>query len=168
MSYYPEPDSHIRKKVKVVLDLSNYVTKRELDHVPGVDTSDLAAKKGFIALKVDVDKLDINKLVNVPISLNNFLKKVDDLGDGKWQTVPADLKKLSDVVDNDVVKNTKFNTVNTKVNSLKKENPGATRLTHINQYNADKQNLENKIGDVDKKNTRHKRFSEYDCFEYEN
>ena len=27
MSYYPEPDSHIRDKVKVVLDLSNYVTK---------------------------------------------------------------------------------------------------------------------------------------------
>ena len=28
MSYYPEPDSHIRDKVKVVLDLSNYVTKK--------------------------------------------------------------------------------------------------------------------------------------------
>ena len=29
MNYYPEPDSHIRDKVKVVLDLSNYATKRE-------------------------------------------------------------------------------------------------------------------------------------------
>ena len=28
MSCYPEPDSHIRDKVKVVLDLSNYVTKK--------------------------------------------------------------------------------------------------------------------------------------------
>ena len=28
MSYYPEPDSHIRDKVKVVLDLSNYATKK--------------------------------------------------------------------------------------------------------------------------------------------
>ena len=27
MKYYPEPDSHIRDKVKVVLDLSNYATK---------------------------------------------------------------------------------------------------------------------------------------------
>ena len=27
MSSYPEPGSHIRKKVKVVLDLSNYATK---------------------------------------------------------------------------------------------------------------------------------------------
>ena len=28
MSYYPEPDSHIRLKVKVVLDLLNYATKK--------------------------------------------------------------------------------------------------------------------------------------------
>ena len=28
MSYYPESDSHIRHKVKVVLDLSNYATKK--------------------------------------------------------------------------------------------------------------------------------------------
>ena len=45
MSYYPEPDSEIRDKIKVVLDLSNYATKKELDHTTGVDTSDLAAKK---------------------------------------------------------------------------------------------------------------------------
>ena len=30
MSYYPEPNSDIRVKVKVVLDLSNYATKKEL------------------------------------------------------------------------------------------------------------------------------------------
>ena len=30
MSYYPEPDSHIRDKVKVVLDLSNYGTKKRI------------------------------------------------------------------------------------------------------------------------------------------
>ena len=28
MSYYPEPDSHIRDKVKVVLDLLNYATEK--------------------------------------------------------------------------------------------------------------------------------------------
>ena len=45
MSYYPEPDSHIRDKMKVVLDLTNYATKKELNHGTGVDTSDLAPKK---------------------------------------------------------------------------------------------------------------------------
>ena len=40
MSYYPEPDSHIRDKVKAVLDLSNYTIRKELDHATGLDTSD--------------------------------------------------------------------------------------------------------------------------------
>ena len=75
MSYYPEPDSHVRDKVKAVLDLSNYVTKKELDHPTGVDTSDLAAKQDFIALKTEFDKLDITKLVNVPTSLNHLKSK---------------------------------------------------------------------------------------------
>ena len=144
MNCYPKPDSHIRDKVKVALDLSNYATKKELDHATGVDTSDLAAKKDFIALKAEVDKLDINKLVNVPTSLNNLKTKVDDLDVGKLKTVPVDLKKLSDVVANEVVKNTKFNTLKTKVNSLEKKIPDATTLIHINQCNTDKQNLKKK------------------------
>ena len=79
MSYYPEPDSHVRDKVKVVLELSNYSTKKELQHATGIDTSDLAAKKDFIALKPEVDKLNINKLTNALTSLNNLKTKVDDL-----------------------------------------------------------------------------------------
>ena len=92
MSYYPEPDSHIRDKVKVILDLTNYATKKELEHATVIDTSDLAAKKYFIALKAEVDKLDINKSVNVPTSLNNLKTKVHDLDFGKLKTVPVDLK----------------------------------------------------------------------------
>ena len=144
MSYYPEPDSHIRDKLKVELDLSNYATKKKLEHATDIDTSDLAAKKDFIALKAEVDELDINKLVNVPTSLNNLQTKVDDLDVGKLKTVPVDLKKLNDVVDNEVVKSTLFNTLKTKVNNLEKKIPDATALIHINQYNTDKQNLEKK------------------------
>ena len=65
MSYFPEPDSLIRDKFKVKLDFSNYATTKELDHATGVDTSDLAAKKDFISLKAEVDKTNINKIVNV-------------------------------------------------------------------------------------------------------
>ena len=103
MSYYPEPDSHIRDKVKVVLDLSNYATKEELEHATGIDTSDLAVKKDFIALRAEVDKLDINKLINAPTRLNNLKTNLDDLDVGKLKTVPVDLKKLSDEVDNKIV-----------------------------------------------------------------
>ena len=103
MSYYLELHSQVRDKVKVV---SNYPTKKELEHATGVDTSDSAAKKDFIALKAEVDKLGINKLVNAPTSLNDLKTKVGDLDVGKLKTVPVDLKKLTDVVDNEVVKNT--------------------------------------------------------------
>ena len=49
-------------------------------------------------LKDEVDKLDINKLMNVLTSLNNLKAKVDDLDVGKLRIVPVDFKKLSDVV----------------------------------------------------------------------
>ena len=47
MNCYPEPGSLIRDKVIVVLDLSNYTTKKELDHATSIDTSDLAVKNIF-------------------------------------------------------------------------------------------------------------------------
>ena len=58
------------------------------------------------------------------------------------------MKKLSDVVENEVVKNIKLNTLKTKVNIY-----DATTLIHINQCNTDKQNLEKKM-DILIKNTR--------------
>ena len=106
-------------------------------------------------MKAEAEKLDINKLTNVPTILNNLKRKVDDLNVGKLKAVPVDLKKLSDVVDNEVAKNTKFNTLKTKVNNLENKIPDTTKsinqLIYINQYNKDKQSLEKKIGDVDKK-----------------
>ena len=94
--------------------MSNYATKKELDHAIGLDTSDLDAKEDFIALKAEVDKLCINKLVHFPTSLNNLKTKLNDLDVGKLKTVPVDLKKLSDIIDNEVAKNAKFNTLTDK------------------------------------------------------
>ena len=131
MSHYQKRESHIRDKVKIVLDMSNLATKKELDHATDVDRSDLVAKKDFIALEAEVDKLDINKLVNVPTSFNNLKAKLNDLDVGKLKTVPADLKKLSDVVDNEVVKNAKFNTLKTKVNNLEKKK---SECNYFNSY----------------------------------
>ena len=82
----------------------------------GVDASDLAAKEDFIALIAEVDRLNVKKLVNVSTILNNSKTKVDGLDVGKLKTASVALKKLSDVVDNEVVKNTKFKTLKTKVN----------------------------------------------------
>ena len=130
MSYYSEPDSHIRSKVEAMLGLSNYATKKE--HTAGIDTSDLASKKDFIPSKAEVDKLDIKTMTNVPTSLNNLKTKIDDLDVGKLKTVRVDFKKLSDVVDKEVVKNSKFNTLKIKVNNLENKISDATTLIHIN------------------------------------
>ena len=85
--------------------------------------------------------LDINKLVNVPTSLNNLKTKVDNSDVGILKSVSVDLHKLNDVVDNEVVKNTKFNTPKTKVNDLENKIPDASTLIWLNQYNTDEQNL---------------------------
>ena len=103
-------------------------------------------EKDLIALKAEIDKLDINKLINVSTSLNDLKTKVDDLDIRKSKTTPLDLKKVSDAVDNEAVKNTKLNTLKTKVEkkdaNLEKKIHDATTLIHINQYNTDKQILE--------------------------
>ena len=44
MSSYPEPDNQIKDKVKVILDLSNYATKK-LEDATSTDAPNLAAKK---------------------------------------------------------------------------------------------------------------------------
>ena len=90
-------------------------------------------------------------MINIPTSFNDWKTKVEDLDVGKLKTVPVDLKKLNDVVDNKVIENAKFNTLKTTVNSLERKIPDATTLIQLNQYNTDKQNLEKKIGDFDKK-----------------
>ena len=65
-------------------------------------------------MKAEVGKLEINKLANVPTSSNNLKTKVGDLDVGKLKTVTVDLKMVSDAVDNEVIENTKFNTVKTE------------------------------------------------------
>ena len=73
-------------------------------------------------------------MVNVPTSLNNLGTKVDDLDIGKLKTVSVDLKKLGDVVDKEVVKNTKFNALKTKV--IKLEKKILMQLLQFGQINA--------------------------------
>ena len=58
---------------------------------------------------------------------------------------------MKNLVHDEVVKSTKFNTLKTNINNLEKKIPEATTLIYINQYNTDKRKLERKNGDVDKK-----------------
>ena len=80
--YFPKPHNCFGRNVKVELDLPNYATKTDLKGARAIDTSNLALKSNLAKLKAEVGKVDVDKL----------------------KTVPTDLRKLSHVVDNEVVK----------------------------------------------------------------
>ena len=80
--YFPKPFRSFGGNINVKVDLSNYATKTDFKNVTHVDTSRFALKTNLANLKTKVDKLDIDKLVPVPVYLS----------------------KLSDVLKNDVFK----------------------------------------------------------------
>ena len=103
MSYYP-PYKSSSNNIKVELDLTNYATKTVLKNITHVDVSSFASKTNLAALKTEVDKIDVDKL----------------------KTTPIDLAKLSNVVKNEVVKETDYNA---KVTSIEGQIAGITKNT---------------------------------------
>ena len=75
--YFPELES--LGKVKVELDLSNYATKTDFKNAARINTSIFAKKVDLASLKPNIDKLDTDKLKNVPTKLKNLKNKVDKL-----------------------------------------------------------------------------------------
>ena len=144
MSYYP-PYKSYSKNVKVELDLTNYATKTDLKNITHVDVSSFASKTNLAALKTEVDKIDTDKL----------------------KTAPTDLAKLTNAIENDVVKKTDYNT---KVTSIEAQIAGLTKNTVDNladvtklkaidtnsfvtrtKFSADTNALDDKIDGVEKK-----------------
>ena len=78
------------RRVKVELDLSNYATKADFKNATGMDTSKFAKRIDLASLKSNVNKLDIDKLKNVPTNLDNLKSKVDKLDFDKLVPVPGD------------------------------------------------------------------------------
>ena len=83
-----------------------FTSNSDLKNETGIDTSKFAKKIDLTSLQSEVDKLDIDKLENVPTGLNSLKSKVDKLHVDKLVPAPVDLNKLSDAVKNDVVKKT--------------------------------------------------------------
>ena len=94
--YFPKPFRSFGGNINIKVDLSNYATKADIKNITHVDTSRFALKTNLASLKTKVDKLDIDKLVPVPV----------------------DSSKLSDVVKNIVVKKTVFDKLIAKVNNI--------------------------------------------------
>ena len=139
-AYYP-PYKSSSNNIKVELDLTNYATKTDLNNITHVDTSSFASKTNLAALTSEVDKIEVDKL----------------------KTAPTDLAKLTNAVENDLVKKTVYNT---KVTSIETQIAGLTKntvdnLADIKKYTnsfvlktklaSDVTTLENKINTVDNK-----------------
>ena len=116
--YFPKPYEPFDGDINVKVDLSNYATKADIKNISHVDTSSFALKTNLANLKTEVDKLDIDKLVPIPV----------------------DLSKLNDVVKSDVIKKTVYDKLVAKVNSI--DTGGFVLKT---KYNKDKSEIENKI-----------------------
>ena len=67
---FPKPYEPFGGNINVKVDLSNYATKTDLKNVTHVDVSSFALKSNLASLKTEVGKLDIDKLVPVPVDLN--------------------------------------------------------------------------------------------------
>ena len=80
--YFPKLYDLFEGDINDKVDLSNYEIKTDLKNVTGIDTSKLAPKPGLVSLKAEINKLNIDKLVSVPV----------------------DISKLSDLVKNDFFK----------------------------------------------------------------
>ena len=105
--YLPKTYEPLGGDFNVKVDLSNYATKKDIKNITHVDTSSFALKTNVANLKID--KLDIDKLKILPNSLSNLKTKIDKLDIDKLVPVPVDLGKLSNIVNNDVVKKIEYN-----------------------------------------------------------
>ena len=119
--FFPKPYKPFGRNINVKVDLSNYATKTDIKNISHVDTSSFALKTNLANFKTEVDKLDIDKLVPVPV----------------------DLRKLSDVVKNDVVKKTAYDKLVANVNNI--DTSGFVLKT---KYDRDKSELQNEIPDT--------------------
>ena len=108
--YFPKLYESFGGDINVKVDLSNCATKTDIKNIMHVGTSSFALKTSLASLETDVDKLDINKLKSLPNNLSNLKTKVDKLDIDKLVPVPVDLSKLSNVVKNEAVKKTGYNT----------------------------------------------------------
>ena len=74
--YFLEPYEPFGWDLNVTIDLSNYATRADIKNIPDVDTSNFALKTNLANLKTKVDKLDIDKLVDVPVDLSKLIDVV--------------------------------------------------------------------------------------------
>ena len=108
---FPKPFRNFRANINVKVDLSSYPAKAGIKNISHVDISRFALISNLASLKIEEDKLDIDKLVPVPV----------------------DLSKISNVVKNYVVKKNMYHKLVEKVNNI-----NTSRFVLKTKYDTDK------------------------------
>lgn len=107
-----------------------------------------ANKADLAGLKSVVEKLDVDKLIKMPSDVISLTSKTDNLVDNMLQTVHINIKELSDVVDKDVLKKSKYDAdkqgLNKNIKSIDKKIPDTSNLVTTAAFNI-------KIAEIDKK-----------------
>ena len=130
--------------VKVEWDLSNYGEKKaDLKSATRGDASPFAKKVDLASLTSNVDEKGIDILKNMPTNLSNLKSKLDKLDIGRLDTTPVDLRKLSNIVKNKVVKKTEYNELVKKINNI--STTDTSNLVKKTDYNTNISEKENKI-----------------------
>ena len=140
--YFPEPYRSFGRDINVKVDLCSYPTKADIKSITHIDTSGFALKANLANLKTEIDKLDIDKLVPVPVYLS----------------------KVSDVVKNEVIKKTVYNTkiaeiegkipdisnlaIKISLTSVENKIPDTNSFVKKTDYNTKIADIENKIPDI--------------------
>ena len=142
--YFLKPFRSFGGNINVKVDLSNYETKADIKNISHVDTSSFNLKMNLASLKTEVNKLDPDKSLPVPV----------------------DLSKLSNVVKNEVIKKNVYDKLIAEVNNidtsgfvskakydadktdLEKKIPNTSKLVKKSYYNAKTSELENKIPSI--------------------
>ena len=115
--------------MKRELDLPNYTTKADLKNETDINASKFAKNDDLASLESAVDKLE-----KVPTGLNSLTSKVDKLDIDKLVPVPVDLSKLSDVVKYVVKKDV----YNAKIKDVQNKIPSITNLATNTTLNVKK------------------------------
>ena len=69
---FPKPYEPFGGDINAKVDLSNYTTKADVKNISHLDSSSFALKINLANLKTEADKLDIDKLMPVPVDLSKL------------------------------------------------------------------------------------------------
>ena len=70
--YFRKPYEPFGGGINIKVDLSNYATKSDIKNIIHVDTSSFALDTNLASLKTEFGKLDIDKLVPIPVVLSKL------------------------------------------------------------------------------------------------